>query len=53
MSVSLSSVLLYTTPGQSMRKMRFMRVMYCHTLVSPGMGATLHTWRGRQGIQGP
>lgn len=30
-----------TMPGQSMRKMRFMRVMYCHTFVSPGMGATL------------
>lgn len=28
-----------------MRKMRFMSVMYCHTLVSPGMGATLHTCR--------
>ena len=31
----------YTMPGQSMRKMRFMSVMYCQTLVSPGMGATL------------
>jgi signal recognition particle receptor subunit beta len=34
---------LYTTPGQSMRKMRFMSVMYCQTFVSPGTGATLHT----------
>ena len=42
-SVSVSSVLLYTTPGQSMRKMRFISVMYCHTFVSPGIGATLHT----------
>ena len=29
-----------------------MSVMYCHTLVSPGMGATLHTWAGREGGAG-
>ena len=23
-----------------------MSVMYCHTFVSPGIGAVLHTWRG-------
>jgi hypothetical protein len=23
--------------------MRFISVMYCHTFVSPGMGATVHT----------
>jgi hypothetical protein len=27
-----------------MRKMRFMSVMYCQTLVSPGTGADLHTF---------
>ncbi len=47
LSVSPSSVLLYTTPGQSIRKMRLVRVMYCHTLVSPGIGAALHTWGER------
>ena len=32
-----------TIPGQSMRYMRFVSVMYCQTLVSPGTGATLQT----------
>ena len=27
-----------------MRKMRFVRLTYCHTLVSPGMGAVTHTF---------
>jgi hypothetical protein len=31
-SVSVSVVSWYTTPGQSMRKMRFVRFTYCHTL---------------------
>ena len=31
-----------------MRKMRFMSVMYCHTLVSPGTGATLQTFLVRR-----
>jgi hypothetical protein len=33
-----------TTPGQSMRYIRFMRVIYCHTFVSPGIGATVQTF---------
>mmetsp|Transcript_258 Transcript_258/g.584 ORF Transcript_258/g.584 Transcript_258/m.584 type:complete len:231 (-) Transcript_258:554-1246(-) len=43
-SVSVSVVSWYTTPGQSMRKMRLVRFTYCHTLVSPGMGAVTHTF---------
>mmetsp|Transcript_5068 Transcript_5068/g.17617 ORF Transcript_5068/g.17617 Transcript_5068/m.17617 type:complete len:200 (-) Transcript_5068:1164-1763(-) len=43
-SVSVSCTRWYTTPGQSMRKTRLVSVMYCHTLVSPGMGAVLHTF---------
>lgn len=31
-------------PGQSMRYMRFMSVMYCHTFVSPGIGAVVQTF---------
>ena len=34
----------YTTPGQSIKKILLKRVMYCQTFVSPGMGATLHTF---------
>ena len=30
-----------TTPGQSIRKIRFIRAIYCHTFVSPGIGAAL------------
>ena len=30
-----------TTPGQSIRKIRFIRAMYCQTFVSPGIGAAL------------
>ena len=43
MSVSESPV-GYTTPGQSIKKIRLKRVMYCQTLVSPGIGATLQTF---------
>ena len=32
-----------TIPGQSIRYIRRVRVMYCQTLVSPGIGATLQT----------
>ena len=35
-----------------MRKMRFMSVMYCQTLVSPGMGAVLQTCGGGRGAGG-
>mmetsp|Transcript_1816 Transcript_1816/g.2433 ORF Transcript_1816/g.2433 Transcript_1816/m.2433 type:complete len:308 (-) Transcript_1816:224-1147(-) len=41
-SSSVSPAVSTTTPGQSMRDMRLKRDMYCHILVSPGMGATLH-----------
>jgi hypothetical protein len=30
-----------TTPGQSIKKMRFIKAIYCQTFVSPGMGAAL------------
>ena len=30
-----------TTPGQSIRNIRFMSAIYCQTFVSPGMGAAL------------
>jgi hypothetical protein len=32
-----------TIPGQSMRYIRFINVMYCQTFVSPGMGAVVQT----------
>ena len=44
MSVSESVADGGTIPGQSIRKMRRMRVMYCQTFVSPGMGATVQTF---------
>ena len=31
-------------PGQSMRYIRFINVIYCHTFVSPGIGAVVHTF---------
>ena len=43
-SVSVS-LFWYTTPGQSIKKILLVMVMYCHTLVSPGIGATLQTYR--------
>mmetsp|Transcript_17689 Transcript_17689/g.25054 ORF Transcript_17689/g.25054 Transcript_17689/m.25054 type:complete len:307 (+) Transcript_17689:386-1306(+) len=33
-----------TIPGQSIRKIRFINVIYCQTFVSPGIGATLQTF---------
>ena len=36
-----------TMPGQSMRKIFFVRDTYCQTFVSPGMGAALHTCAAR------
>jgi hypothetical protein len=30
-------------PGQSIRNIRFINVIYCQTLVSPAIGATLQT----------
>jgi len=45
-TISVSeSLFWYTTPGQSIKKIFLVRVMYCHTFVSPGMGATLQTCR--------
>ena len=48
--MSESLVSWYTTPGQSMRKMRLVRLTYCHTLVSPGMGAVTHTFFVRSAL---
>lgn len=31
-------------PGQSIRKIRRIRVIYCQIFVSPGIGATVHTF---------
>lgn len=33
-----------TIPGQSIKYIRFISVMYCHTFVSPGMGAMVQTF---------
>lgn len=44
MSVS-ESLLWYTTPGQSIRKILLVKVIYCQTFVSPGIGATLQTFK--------
>src|SRR6266498_3515358 len=43
-SSSVSLLLGGTTPGQSIRYIRFINVMYCQTFVSPGMGATVQTF---------
>jgi hypothetical protein len=43
-SVSVS-LFWYTIPGQSIKKILLVMVMYCHTFVSPGIGATLQTYR--------
>lgn len=44
MSCGVSVVEGGTTPGQSMRYIRFMSVIYCQILVSPGIGATVQTF---------
>jgi hypothetical protein len=46
-SVSLVSFDGGTTPGQSTRYTFLVSVMYCHTFVSPGIGAALHTFFAR------
>jgi hypothetical protein len=33
-----------TIPGQSIKYIRFIKVTYCQTFVSPGMGATVATF---------
>lgn len=51
-TISVSeSWLWYTTPGQSIKKILLVSVMYCHTLVSPGIGATLQTWRREKNMK--
>ena len=41
---SVSFLAGVTTPGQSIRNTFRNNVIYCHTFVSPGIGATLHTF---------
>ena len=44
MSCGVSVLLGGTTPGQSIKYIRFISVIYCQILVSPGIGATVHTF---------